>query len=81
MAEFESQLDAAEKDKVKKLLGELREIAAKGAAGDASVKPEDIKSALDAAQQASLGLFQKVFLHQSSLSSGIRKEKCGISSF
>ena len=40
----------------------VREVAAKGAAGDASVKPEDIKSALDAAQQASLGLFQKVSL-------------------
>ncbi|GFZ43794.1 78 kDa glucose-regulated protein homolog [Saitozyma sp. JCM 24511] len=61
MAEFESQLDNEEKEKVKKLLGELREVAAKGAAGDASVKPEDIKAALDAAQQASLGLFQKVY--------------------
>ena len=60
MSEFEAQLDTAEKEKVKKLLGELREIAAKGAAGDAAVKPEDIKAALDAAQQASLGLFQKV---------------------
>jgi molecular chaperone DnaK len=63
MAEFESQLDNEEKEKVKKLLGELREISAKGAAGDASIKPEDIKSALDAAQQASLGLFQKVRTH------------------
>lgn len=61
MAEFESQLDSAEKEKVKKLLGELREISAKGAAGDASVKAEDIKTAMDAAQQASLGLFQKVY--------------------
>jgi molecular chaperone DnaK len=61
MAEFESQLDAAEREKVKKLLEELREIAAKGAAGDASVKAEEIKAAIDAAQQASLGLFQKVY--------------------
>jgi len=60
LTEFESQLDAGEREKVKKLLGELREIAAKGAAGDSSVKPEEIKSALDAAQQASLSLFQKV---------------------
>lgn len=60
MTEFEAQLDATEREKVKKLLGELREIAAKGAAGDASVKAEDIRQALDAAQQASLGLFQKV---------------------
>lgn len=61
LTEFESQLDAGEREKVKTLLGELREIAAKGAAGDASVKPEDIKLALDAAQQASLSLFQKVY--------------------
>ncbi|KAK4684946.1 molecular chaperone DnaK, partial [Tremellales sp. Uapishka_1] len=61
MTEFEAQLDAAEKEKVKKLLGELREISAKGAAGDAEVTPEAIKAAMDAAQQASLGLFQKVY--------------------
>ncbi|KAL1411438.1 Hsp70 ATPase ssc1 [Vanrija albida] len=61
MAEFESQLDAAEREKVKGLLAELREISAKGASGDASVKAEDIKAKIDAAQQASLGLFQKVY--------------------
>jgi len=61
MAEFDAQLDAKEKESVKEKLAALREIAAKGAAGDASVKPEDIKAALDAAQQASLGLFQKVY--------------------
>jgi molecular chaperone DnaK len=59
--EFEAQLDAAEATKVRTLLGELREIAAKGAAGDASVKGDDIKAAMDAAQQASMGLFQKVY--------------------
>lgn len=61
MAEFEAQLDNEEREKVKKLIGELREISAKGASGDASVKAADIRSALDAAQQASLGLFQKVY--------------------
>jgi molecular chaperone DnaK len=61
MTEFEAQLDNEEREKVKKLLGELREISAKGASGDASVKAEDIKTAMDAAQQASLGLFQKVY--------------------
>jgi molecular chaperone DnaK len=60
MTEFEAQLDTAEKEKVKQLLGELREISAKGAAGDADVTAEQIKTAMDAAQQASLGLFQKV---------------------
>jgi molecular chaperone DnaK len=61
MSEFEAQLDTAEKEKVKKLLGELREISAKGAAGEADVTAEQIKEAMDAAQQASLGLFQKVY--------------------
>lgn len=60
MSEFEAQLDASEKEKVKTLLGELREISARGASGDAGVKAEDIKAAMDAAQTASLGLFQKV---------------------
>lgn len=60
LQEFEAQLDKEEREKVAKLLEELREVAAKGAAGDASVKAEDIKSAMDAAQTASLGLFQKV---------------------
>ena len=60
LAEFEAQLDAGEREKVKGLLNELREIAAKGAAGDASVKAEDIKAAMDSAQQASLGLFKMV---------------------
>lgn len=58
LAEFEAQLDAAEREKVKKLLAELREISTKGAAGDPSVTAESIKAAADAAQQASLGLFQ-----------------------
>jgi len=60
LAEFEAQLDATEREKVKKLLTELREVAAKGAAGEAGVTAEDIKAALDSAQQASLGLFQMV---------------------
>lgn len=64
LAEFEAQLDAGEREKVKGLLNELREVAAKGAAGDASVKAEDIKAALDSAQQASLGLFQMVSIKQ-----------------
>ena len=61
MNEFKDQLDATEKEKVTKLIAELREIAGKGQAGDASVTPEAIKEKIDATQQASLGLFQKVY--------------------
>ncbi|KAF8756726.1 Heat shock protein [Rhizoctonia solani] len=61
MNEFKDQLDAAEREKVTKLITELRELAAKGQAGDASVTGEQIKEAIGATQQASLGLFQKVY--------------------
>ncbi|KIO19534.1 hypothetical protein M407DRAFT_246141 [Tulasnella calospora MUT 4182] len=61
MNEFKDQLDKDEKEKVEKLVKELREVAVKGQAGDASVTPEQIKAAIDATQNASLGLFQKVY--------------------
>lgn len=61
MNEFKDQLEAGERDKVTKLIAELRELAAKGQAGDASVTGEQIKEAIGATQQASLGLFQKVY--------------------
>ncbi|KAI5120280.1 hypothetical protein M0805_005337 [Coniferiporia weirii] len=61
MNEFKDQLDAAEKEKVTKLVSELRELASKGQAGDASLTAETIKEKIDETQQASLGLFQKVY--------------------
>jgi molecular chaperone DnaK len=61
MNEFKDQLDATEKDKVTKLVAELREIAVKGQAGDASVTADAIREKISATQQASLGLFQKVY--------------------
>ncbi|KDQ20072.1 hypothetical protein BOTBODRAFT_27494 [Botryobasidium botryosum FD-172 SS1] len=61
MNEFKDQLDAAEKEKVTKLVTELRELSVKGQAGDSSVTAEQIKEAVGATQQASLGLFQKVY--------------------
>ncbi|KAG9312188.1 heat shock protein 70 family [Chiua virens] len=61
MNEFKDQLDATEKEKVTKLVGELRELAAKGQAGDASITAEQIREKINETQQASLGLFQKVY--------------------
>ncbi|THH18531.1 hypothetical protein EW146_g1772 [Bondarzewia mesenterica] len=61
MAEFKDQLDATEKDKVTKHLAELRELAAKAQAGDESVTADAIREKINEAQQASLGLFQKVY--------------------
>ncbi|PAV24184.1 heat shock [Pyrrhoderma noxium] len=61
MNEFKEQIDAAEKEKVEKLVAELRELASKGQAADASITAEVIKAKIDETQQASLGLFQKVY--------------------
>jgi molecular chaperone DnaK len=64
MNEFKDQLDPTEKETVSKLLAELRELAVKGQAADPAVTAENIKEKIDATQQASLGLFQKVRLHE-----------------
>ena len=60
MNEFKDQLDAAEKEKVAKHISELREIAAKGQAGDGAATADAIREKINETQQASLGLFQKV---------------------
>ncbi|KAG5647058.1 hypothetical protein DXG03_001428 [Asterophora parasitica] len=61
MNEFKDQLDATEKDKVTKLVAELRELSVKGQASDASVTADAIREKINETQQASLGLFQKVY--------------------
>jgi molecular chaperone DnaK len=61
MTEFKDQLDATEKEKVSKLMTELRELATKGQAGDASISAETIREKISETQTASLGLFQKVY--------------------
>ncbi|THV06681.1 heat shock protein 70 [Dendrothele bispora CBS 962.96] len=61
MNEFKDQLDATEKEKVTKLIAELRELAVKGQAADPSVNADAIREKINETQQASLGLFQKVY--------------------
>jgi molecular chaperone DnaK len=61
MNEFKDQLDASEKEKVTKHITELREVAAKGQAGDGAVTADAIREKINETQQASLGLFQKVY--------------------
>ncbi|KAK2463099.1 hypothetical protein APHAL10511_004754 [Amanita phalloides] len=61
MNEFKDQLDATEKEKVTKLVAELRELASKGQSGDASITADAIREKINETQQASLGLFQKVY--------------------
>ncbi|KAF7304648.1 Heat shock protein [Mycena kentingensis (nom. inval.)] len=61
MSEFKDQLDPTEKETVTKLVGELRAIALQAQAGDGSVSSETIKAKIDETQNASLGLFKKVY--------------------
>ena len=61
MEEFKDQLDAAEKEKVTKHIAELREIAARALGGDESLTADAVREKINATQQASLGLFQKVY--------------------
>jgi molecular chaperone DnaK len=61
MGEFKEQLDKDEKEKVEKLVGELRELASKGQAGDQSLTADAIREKIHETQQASLGLFKKVY--------------------
>ena len=61
MSEFKDQLEGGEREKVAGLITELRELAVKGQSADPSVTAEQIKEAIDKTQQASLGLFQKVY--------------------
>ena len=86
MNEFKDQLDSAEKEKVTKLVEELREIASKGQAGETGITAAQIKEKIDETQQASLGLFQKVrvffnVLYQKIIScynKGVREEERGV---
>jgi molecular chaperone DnaK len=61
MNEFKDQIDATEKEKVSKLIVELRELAKKGQTADPSVDADTIREKINETQQASLGLFQKVY--------------------
>ena len=61
MNEFKDQLDATEKEKVEKLVAELRQLAVKGQAGESDVTADSIREKISETQQASLGLFQKVY--------------------
>ena len=78
MTEFKDQLDATEKEKVTKHLVELRELAVKGQAGDESVTADAIREKINEAQQASLGLFQKVRLRLAFLISSVLQFSVGL---
>ncbi|KAI0090713.1 heat shock protein 70 family [Irpex rosettiformis] len=73
MNEFKDQLDATEKEKVEKLVTELRAIAVKGQAADESVTVDVIREKISETQQASLGLFQKVYEKRAAENSSAEK--------
>ena len=61
MAEFKDQLDKEEAEKVQKLVEELEGLASRGVSGDGDLTADEIKAKIDETQQASLGLFKKVY--------------------
>ena len=61
MVDFKDQIDKTEADNVNKLVVDLRAIAAKGQAGEAGITADAIREQISKTQQASLGLFSKVF--------------------
>ena len=75
MAEFKDQLDATEKEKVSKLVAELRDIAVKGQAGDGAVTADGIREKINETQQASLGLFQKVYEQRNAENAAAEEKK------
>jgi molecular chaperone DnaK len=56
-----TNLTLQRRTRLTKLLGELRELASKGQAGDASITADTIREKISETQNASLGLFQKVY--------------------
>ncbi|WFD34165.1 hypothetical protein MCUN1_001001 [Malassezia cuniculi] len=60
MSEFKDQIDKEEAEKVQNLVNELEALAAKGISGEGATAQE-IKNKIDETQQASLGLFKKVY--------------------
>ena len=75
MGEFKDQLDATEKEKVEKLVAELRELALKGQTADESVNADLIREKIAETQQASLGLFQKVYEKRATEASANEEKK------
>ncbi|KAF8314917.1 heat shock protein [Clavulina sp. PMI_390] len=61
MADFKEQVDKTEAESVAKLVTELRAIAVKGQAGEAGITADAIREQIAKTQQASLGLFSKVY--------------------
>ena len=62
-SQFEAQLDKDEAEKIRTKISELREVVAKAQSGEGAATAEELKKATDDVQQASLSLFEKVYLH------------------
>lgn len=70
LSEFGGDIAESEKEAVTKSVAELREMAMKGQAGDATVTSEAIRNKIGETQQASISLFQKVYEKRNAESQG-----------
>lgn len=75
MNEFKDQVDAAEKEKVQKLVDELRQLSVRGQAADENVTADLIREKISETQQASLSLFQKVYEKRNTESTASEENK------
>lgn len=68
MDDFKDQIDSAEADRLKSQIASLREQTVKAQAGDADIKPEDLKAKIDELQTSSLKLFEMVYKNRANQS-------------
>lgn len=69
LKEFEDKLDKEEANKIREKITELREVIAKGQAGESDLTAEQLKEKTDELQNASLTLFDKMHRARSEQSS------------
>ncbi|KAI9306274.1 hsp7-like protein [Cunninghamella echinulata] len=70
MEDFKEQLDKAEADKLREQITNLRSEALKAQAGDADIKPDELKAKIDELQQSSLKLFEMVYKNRAQQNEG-----------
>ncbi|CAO3648702.1 unnamed protein product [Cunninghamella echinulata] len=70
MEDFKEQLDKAEADKLREQITNLRSEALKAQAGEADIKPDELKAKIDELQQSSLKLFEMVYKNRAQQNEG-----------
>lgn len=75
LSEFKEQVDAKEAEELQVKIKELEELAAKAQNGDEEITADSLREKIDSVQQASLGLFKKVYEKRAQETSDAEKPK------